>query len=43
MESVAFDERAGHSFTTKDFFEGSSHRGGAGTRGASDDDYGMFF
>jgi hypothetical protein len=43
MESVAFDDRASHSFTTKDFFEGSSHRGGAGTRGAGDDNYGMLF
>jgi hypothetical protein len=43
MESVAFDNRAGHSFATKNFFEGSSHRRGAGTRGAGDDDNGMFF
>jgi hypothetical protein len=44
MESVAFDDhRAGHSLTTKDFFKSSSHRAGASTRRAGDDNYGVLF
>jgi hypothetical protein len=43
MEDIAFDDRAGHSFTAEDFFKGGPHSTGAGTRGAGDYNYGVLF
>jgi hypothetical protein len=43
MEGIAFDDRAGHSFTAEDFFKGGPHSTGAGTRGAGDHNYGVLF